>query len=64
MLVILLVNLNFDAGLVNGSQGTIVGFKPHNKYNFPELNGKYKTRKTRLISEFSRHSAVEEWPIV
>ena len=30
MLVILLVNLDFKAGLVNGSQGRIVGFEEYN----------------------------------
>lgn len=31
MLVILLVNLDHDTGLVNGSQGKIIGFEPHDR---------------------------------
>ena len=64
MLVILLINLDFDAGLVNGSQGVIVGFETHNDYSLPEQYGEYKARKKGLIKEFTKRAAVCEWPIV
>ena len=64
MLVILLINLNFDLGLVNGSQGVIVGFETHNDYSLPEQHGEYRARKKGLIKEFTKRAAVCEWPIV
>lgn len=38
MLVVLLVNLDQSAGLVNGSQGRIVGFEPYDKAKLPKAN--------------------------
>ena len=64
MLVILLVNLGVGAGLVNGSQGVIVGFETHNDFRLPEQHGKYSARKQGLIKEFTKRAAVREWPIV
>ena len=64
MLVILLVNLGVGAGLVNGSQGVIVGFEMHNEFCLPEQYGKYSARKQGLIKEFIKRAAVREWPIV
>ena len=39
MLVILLMNLDFDAGLINGSQGTITGFETYNSDSLPKQYG-------------------------
>ena len=64
MLAILLINLNFDAGLVNGSQGVIVGFETHYDYSLPKQHGECRARKKGLIKEFTRRAAVCEWPIV
>lgn len=38
MLVVLLVNLDQSAGLVNGSQGRIVGFEPYSESKLPKAN--------------------------
>ncbi len=67
MLVILLINLDFDAGLINGSQGVIIGFETHTNDSLPEQYGEYKARKKGLIREFVKRAAttaVCEWPIV
>ena len=64
MLVILLINLDFDAGLINGSQGVIVGFENDNDHSLPEQYGEYKARKKGLIREFVKRAAICEWPIV
>ena len=64
MLVILLINLDFDAGLINGSQGVIVGFEADNDDSLPEQYGEYRARKKGLIREFVKRAAVCEWPIV
>ena len=37
MLVVLLVNLSLEEGLVNGSQGVIVGFEEHDEAKLPKL---------------------------
>ena len=67
MLVILLINLDFNAGLMNGSQGVIVGFELHNDHSLPEQYGDYKARKKGLIRVFAKRAATTtgcEWPIV
>lgn len=38
MLVVLLTNLDLDAGLCNGSQGVIVGFRPFSAADLPKRN--------------------------
>lgn len=38
MMVVLLVNLDINAGLVNGSQGRIVGFEPYDEAKLPKAN--------------------------
>lgn len=40
MLVVLLVNLDVDSGLVNGSQGEIVGFESYSKEKLPKRSMK------------------------
>jgi len=57
--IILLSNLNVDAGLCNGSQGIVVGFKPFDWDKVPSKeNGKvgvsYGRYKTGHIEEFCR----------
>ena len=64
MLVALLINLDFDAGLINGSQGLIVGFETHNDDSLPKQHGDYKARRQGLIREFVKRAVVCEWPIV
>ena len=64
MLVILLVNLDFEAGLINGSQGLIIGFETHDNDSLPKQYGEYKARKRGLVKEFTKRAAVCEWPIV
>ena len=64
MLVILLINLDFDAGLINGSQGVIIGFETHNSDSLPKQYGEYKARKKGLVKAFTKRAAVCEWPIV
>ena len=64
MLVILLINLDFDAGLINGSQGVIVGFETPNDDSLPKQYGDYKARRQGLIREFVKRAVVCEWPIV
>ena len=64
MLVILLINLDFDAGLINGSQGVIIGFETHDNDSLPKQYGEYKARKRGLIKAFAKRAAVCEWPIV
>lgn len=64
MLVILLINLDFDAGLINGSQGVIVGFETCNDDSLPKQYGEYKARKKGLIREFVKRAVVCEWSIV
>lgn len=62
MLVVLLVNLNISEGLVNGSQGKIVGFEQHNQ--IPEQKGDHSEHKSTLINGFIDNSEVKEWPVV
>ena len=64
MLVALLINLDFDAGLINGSQGVIVGFETHNDDSLPKQYGEYKARRQGLIREFVKRAVPCEWPIV
>ena len=67
MLVVLLVNLDVnrgDWGLVNGSQGTVVGFEKYEKERLSEPKGEYKGLKTTLINEFVEAAEEKEWPVV
>ena len=60
MLVILLINLDLDAGLINGSQGVIVGFETLKDDSLPQQYGDYKARKKGLIREFVKRVVVCE----
>lgn len=46
MLVVLLTNLDIGAGLVNGTQGRIVGFQPHNDADLPKPLSQLRERGT------------------
>ncbi|VBB81010.1 Putative DNA repair and recombination protein [Podospora comata] len=71
MRVVLLSNLDVEAGLYNGSQGKVVGFEP---LTFPtylgQVRGEYATLREKLISDFASAHAEEMrryglgWPIV
>lgn len=74
-LVILLVNMNINAGLVNGAQGKVIGFQPYNEYgggspqdqpsNFlPEVLGEYEDVRKQQVRTFVRNRELKAWPIV
>ncbi|KAI5368372.1 putative pif1/Herpes helicase domain, DNA helicase Pif1 [Septoria linicola] len=50
MLVVLLVNLDITNGLVNGSQGRVIGFEPFAESKLPKAT----TRESESFSSFSR----------
>ena len=64
MPVILLINLNFSAGLVNGTQGILVGFEDHDPTKLLELRGAHADSMERLVGEFVEHAHYKKWPIV
>ena len=65
MRVVLLANLNLSAGLVNGSQGEIVGFKSYNGHRAPRnFSGEYAEYQRDQIERFMRKNRDREWPIV
>ena len=64
MPVMLLINLDFKAGLVNGSQGTIVGFERYSPEKLPEPAKPHQYKKTTLIQRFTASAPEQEWPIV
>lgn len=47
-LVVLLINLNIEQGLVNGSQGRVIGFKPHDDAELPKPANKYDASSTAM----------------
>ena len=65
MRVILLANLDMSAGLVNGSQGEIVGFEPYGENRAPRSpSGAHASYRGDQIKRFMRKSRDREWPIV
>ena len=70
MLVILLCNLSFPAGLVNGRQGKIIGFEPYDPSKpvvaKPEnpLHGERVEFQEAQIKAFMSKAKSQEWPIV
>jgi len=64
MLVVLLVNLDIEKGLVNGSQGEILGFKTHDPAMLPKQLGKYADRQKTQLIQFVDKAAVKQWPLV
>ena len=64
MPVVLLVNLDFSAGLINGSQGFITGFREHNSGIIPDSSGAHAKHKHHLIEKFIAKAGYPRWPIV
>ena len=64
MPVVLLVNLDFGAGLINGSQGFITGFEEHSWSRLPDSLGSHANHKEELISRFVDKAGRQRWPIV
>jgi ATP-dependent DNA helicase PIF1 len=73
MAVVLLANLNIKAGLVNGAQGVIQGFKPYLPEKMPKagnqaggraLVGEYAAYREEQIQEFIEQAEFKEWPEV
>lgn len=80
MVVVLLANLDMEAGLVNGSQGVIIRFEDHTKDDEPKpradvkrdkidstanvLNGDYGPLKAESVKAFIERAAVRKWPVV
>lgn len=74
-LVILLVNLNIKAGLVNGAQGKIVGFQPYSAAGgkdpqdqpssyLPEALGDYSKKRDEQVRKLVQFRKLRAWPIV
>lgn len=70
MLVVLLQNLNLDAGLCNGSQGVIVGFKKHEESDIIKSTRSlgegipYESLKEANLRAFVEAAPEKVWPIV
>jgi ATP-dependent DNA helicase PIF1 len=80
MLVVLQVNLNIEEGLVNGSQGVIVGWEPYDPIKMPKhvdreakssapqpmnpMFGEYAMLREENVKTFIEQAEVKEWPIV
>lgn len=64
MLVVLLVNLDIKLGLVNGSQGIVLGFLEHNPAQIPEQTGQHADCKRTQIEKFINRAPVKKWPLV
>jgi ATP-dependent DNA helicase PIF1 len=65
MRVVLLANLDMSAGLVNGSQGEIVGFEPYGETRAPRSpSGAHAGYRQEQIEQFMRKSRDREWPVV
>ena len=63
-LVILLHNLDHDHGLVNGSQGKVVGFRSEDEFKPRELVGAHKQLRTEQEKLYTEALAEKEWPVV
>lgn len=77
MLVVLQVNLDIKAGLVNGSQGIICGFEQFDAAKLPQarskdkdlppwqiINGEHAKLKEMEIAKFMEQQHVKAWPRV
>lgn len=67
MLVVLLANIDLEAGLCNGSQGIICGFEKYKpKRNLRPLRGEHASLMEREIREFITNGSApnKKWPIV
>ena len=64
MPVILLVNLDQDAGLINGSQGILLDYEKYDPERLPKLSGAHKGRRQNLVREFAARAQFKKWPVV
>ena len=64
MLVVLLVNVDIAAGLVNRSQGIIICFEKLGTRQLPEQKGNYKDLKSSLMQTFARPVDEIQLPVV
>ncbi|KAG7405583.1 ATP-dependent DNA helicase PIF1 [Fusarium oxysporum f. sp. rapae] len=74
-LVMLKVNLDTEKGLVNGSQGIVCGWEPHNPAKLPKfkdstllnidvLAGRHAGWRARKIEKYVEKGEIKRWPIV
>jgi ATP-dependent DNA helicase PIF1 len=61
MRIVLQANIDPNAGLVNGSQGTIVDFEPFDEKKLPTKGDRYFEEQ---IGIFSRQNKCQPWPVV
>ena len=59
MLVVLLANLNISHGLVNGSQGVVLGFLTHDPHRLPEQVDDYADLRKYQIKRFIESAPVK-----
>lgn len=66
MPVILLQNLDFGAGLVNGSRGHVIGFEDIDLQDLPPMNGDHKRYQEEEVRKFAEKQSewLKGWPIV
>jgi len=69
MRVLLLQNLSPDQGLVNGSQGEIIGFEDYGEAKLPNkqnggLSGPHAKYYHYQIRDFAKENGRKSWPIV
>jgi ATP-dependent DNA helicase PIF1 len=79
MRVVLQQNLEPDAGLVNGTQGTVIGFEPYNENKMPRplndkndpgpagaptLGGDHALFRAEQIREYAKTNGERPWPVV
>jgi ATP-dependent DNA helicase PIF1 len=72
--VVLQANLDPQAGLVNGSQGSIIGFEPFDQNKLPRkaernegdggLRGAHGKYAEFQITEYAKRNGSQSWPIV
>ena len=64
MLVILLANLNIEKGLVNGSTGHVIDFKPFNEVPMADPEGGYASIRKAKLDKFKKKAERQVWPVV
>ncbi|KAF5682426.1 atp-dependent dna helicase pif1 [Fusarium denticulatum] len=74
-LVMLKINLDTEKGLVNGSQGIVVGWEPHDPAKLPNtkkatllntdvLAGHHADWRAKKIRKYAERRGIRQWPIV